>query len=174
MSNSESRVLRPQACDFGPLRLFEPQSPSDNHISSYHLHHVLHGYYHRTSSSTTTNEMKWIFIHSWQLFHSLSLPILLHSVWRMLHSLSHFSCWRLKMSFHSLLVGVSFNVSFRLTPISISTSFPHGNYLMLYLILPWWLFHAILHSFWQLFQLNFHFFMVATSLILGFCFIPLW
>ena len=30
VSNSESRVLRPEACDFGPLRLFEPQSPSDN------------------------------------------------------------------------------------------------------------------------------------------------
>ena len=84
----------------------------------------------------------------------------------MLHSLSHFSLWQPKMSFHSHMVGVSFNVSFQLTPISIATSFPHGNYLILYLILPRSLFHAIFHSFWQIFQLNFHFFMVATSLSL--------
>ena len=35
------------------------------------------------------------------------------------------------------LENASFNVSFQLTPISIATSFPHGNYLILYLILPW-------------------------------------
>ena len=41
----------------------------------------------------------------------------------------------LKMSFHSPMVDVSFNVSFELTPFSIATSFPYGNYFILYPIL---------------------------------------
>ena len=39
---------------------------------------------------------------------------------------------------------------------------------------PWQLFHAIFHSFWHVFQSNFHFFMAATSFSLVFCLIPPW
>ena len=117
--------------------------------------------------------MKWIFIHSWHLFHSKSLQILLHSIcqilhfcliwlssylecdfiqpWQMFHSMFHF-CW----------------------PPSMTTSFPNGNRFILYFIPPWQLFHAIFHSFRHSFQLNFHFFMAATSFSLGFCLIPSW
>ena len=88
--------------------------------------------------------------------------------------LSHFAFWRLGMWFHSAMADVSFNVSFFLTPISMTTSFLNGNCFILCFIPPWQLFHAIFHSFWHSFQSNFHFFMAATSFSLGFCLIPAW
>ena len=88
--------------------------------------------------------------------------------------LSHFASWQLRMRFHSVMADVSFNVSFLLTPISITTSLPNGNCFILYFIPPWQLFHAIFHSFWHSFQSNFHFFMAATSFSLGFCLISPW
>ena len=79
--------------------------------------------------------MKGNFIDSWHLFHSESLWIIFHSLWQMLHSLFHFSLWRLKISFHSPMVGVSFNISFPLTP--------HFNFNFISL---WQLLHPLSHS----------------------------
>ena len=79
--------------------------------------------------------MKWIFIHSWHLFHSEFLWIIFHSLWQMLHSLFHFSFWRLKIWFHSPTVDVSFNISFPLTP--------HVNFNFIAL---WQLLHPLSHS----------------------------
>ena len=62
------------------------------------------------------NYWEWIFIHSQCLFHSKSLWLMLHSLQWMLHSLFHFSLQWLNMSFHSTTAGVSFNISFLLTP----------------------------------------------------------
>ena len=79
--------------------------------------------------------MKGNFIDSWHLFHSESLWIIFHSLWQMLHSLFHFSLWRLKISFHSPTVGVSLNISFPLTP--------HFNFNFISL---WQLLHPLSHS----------------------------
>ena len=102
------------------------------------------------------NETKWIFIHSWHLFHSKSLQILLHSVWRMLHSLSHFSLWWLKMSFHSPMVGVS------LCFISVDPNF-NCNF-----IPSWQLSHPIFHSAMVTVSCNISFILAIISIEFSF------
>ena len=112
--------------------------------------------------------MKWIFIHSWCLFHSKSL------------NNDSFS-----------LVNASFFVSFPSSATLNGISFSYGRCFIQYFIsvdspfqfqlhfiaaiasssFLWWLFHVIFHSSWHLFQLNFHFIVVATSFSLKFCFI---
>ena len=53
--------------------------------SSYQIHDVKHGSYREQSSSTTVNEMKWIFIHSRRSFHLNSDSIVFHSFREPLH-----------------------------------------------------------------------------------------
>ena len=76
--------------------------------------------------------MKWnefSFIHG-----TCFIPSLLHSIRGILHS----CLISLQILFHSSTVDFSFNISFLLTPISIPTSFCHGNCF----ILPWLLSHC--------------------------------
>ena len=101
--------------------------------------------------------MKGNFIDSWHLFHSESLWIIFHSLWQMLHSLFHFSLWRLKILFHSPTVGVSFNISFPLTP--------HFNFNFISL---WQLLHPLSHSATAAVSWNISFFLAFISIKFSF------
>ena len=60
-------------------------SGSSHGYSSYHLHRCIPGSGHGQSSSTTGDEMKWIFIHSQRTFHPKSSSTAFHSFWWTAH-----------------------------------------------------------------------------------------
>ena len=74
--------------------------------------------------------------------------------------LSHFSLQQLKMSFHSSMVGASFNISLFLASVSIEFSFLRGSYFNL----PWILSHSPLAAV----SLNISFFLAFISIKFSF------
>ena len=102
--------------------------------------------------------MKWIFIHSWHLFHSKSLWINFQSLWQMLHSLFHFSLWQNFVSFTYSRCFIQYFISFDtpfqfqlhclVTIASSSISFCHGSCFMEYFILSGIYFDQIFIASW--------------------------
>ena len=105
--------------------------------------------------------MKWIFIHSWHLFHSKSSQILLHSIWRILHSYlislsgdlecDFIQLWQMFHSmFHSSWPPFQWQLHSLMAIASFSVSFHHGSSFMQYFIPSGIHFNRIFISSWQL------------------------
>ena len=118
--------------------------------SSYHLHRCIPGSCHRQSSSTTGDEMKWIFIHSRRTFHSKSSSAAFHSFRWTAHYfilpgnyfIEYFIASR--WSFHALMATYSFIISFPHSDQFIHHFILPDNYFIEYFIASRWSFHSLM------------------------------
>ena len=121
--------------------------------SSYHLHRCIHSSCHGQSSSTTGDEMKWIFIHSRRTFHSKSSSTAFHSFrWTAHYFIVHGNYFieyfiASRWSFHSLMATYSFNISFPHGNQFIHHFILPGNYFIEYFIASWWSFHSLMATY---------------------------